>query len=439
MNRPRLASRCRVYSGTNVVKTFSSTNGLAGTNAGLNTVAWDGSMDATTSAPQGTYTVSVTAAAAGYDTWTNITDDSANFSVAVPRGIAVNQNSNSPYYGRVFVANAGPPFGIYKFNADGSPGDEGGFTPWVGGSAINYSPWKIANSRDDRVYVDDFSSDGEVYAFDQTVSTNCLQVAIDSDNYPLTDLNPQLSGLAVTGSGTNTQIWMTDESVSGSAGVILWAAATNGIAETNDTGTVVAPVETNCALSTLPYDLDVDTNGNLYVIQLLGTNNISQVPLIDFPPFQGVAETNTNWAVGSGDPTLVDAYGIAVDPTATLLAVAVRGPGDGETNETGFLNLYTATNGAFITNLDQTAGDAYYDAAWDNVGNLYVCDGTAQVWRAYSPPGTNQSTTYGVPFIQAYKSLLPPVLTTPSRNKITSISPCSAKATSPTSSSTPVT
>jgi hypothetical protein len=66
-----------------------------------------------------------------------------------------------------------------------------------------------------------------------------------------------------------------------------------------------------------------------------------------------------------------------------------------------------------MANVDQTGGDAYYDVVWDNVGNLYALDGTREVWRAYSPPGTNQATTVAVPVIQAYDALLPPSLVNP--------------------------
>jgi hypothetical protein len=38
-------------------------------------------------------------------TWTNITDDGTNFDVFYPTSIAVNKNTNSPYYGRVFIGN----------------------------------------------------------------------------------------------------------------------------------------------------------------------------------------------------------------------------------------------------------------------------------------------------------------------------------------------
>jgi hypothetical protein len=403
----------QILRGTNVIKTFASATSTAGTNAGLNTIVWDGSTDDESPLTNGLYTVSISAASTGYDDWTNITDDGTNFDVNSPRGVAVDQNTNSPYYGRVFVANANTPYGIYKYNADGSPGDESGFSPWIGGDFLHYSPWKVAISRDDRVYVDDFSSGGEVYAFDPMISTNHFWQAVRPDNYPAQDQAPQLSGLAVTGSGTNTQIWMAD-SCTNSAGIIVWAA-TNGMAAMNDQGTIVAPVDSTNSLSEGPYDLDLDTNGNIYTIQFITTTDNPADALMSFPPFEGIPETNTTWAVGYSDPSLLDAYGVAVDPTATYVAVAVVGPcPDTENSPCGGLNLYSATNGQFLMNLDQTGGDAYYDVAWDKVGNLYALDWTAGVWRAYSPPGTNQATTVAVPFIQAYTSLQPPLLHNPS-------------------------
>jgi hypothetical protein len=73
-------------------------------------------------------------------------------------------------------------------------------------------------------------------------------------------------------------------------------------------------------------------------------------------------------------------------------------------------NINTGPDGS--TNQQATA------VAWDNVGNLYaavniVNSAESSVWRAYSPPGSNQSTTVSVPFIQAFDALLPPTLTNP--------------------------
>jgi hypothetical protein len=406
----------RIFSGTNLVKSFSSDTATAGTNVGLNSIIWDGSTNGGTNfAASGAYTVQITAASAGYCTWTNITDDGTNFSVPVPRGIAVNQNTNSPYYGRIFVANTYTDYGIFKFNADGSPADEGGFStgglPW-GGPSDKYSPWKMAISADDKVYIDDYSGDGVVYKFDQIISSSHVETAIGPGNYPTNDPTPQLSGLAVTGRGANTQIWMADENPSVSSGIIVWDAATNGVAAMNDPGSVVAPVCTN-ALNEAPYDIALDTNGYIYTIQFIASVYDPSNPLMRFPPYTGEPETNADWAVGGGDTNLVEAYGVAVNPAANLVALAVVGGGDVETAPTGGLYLFCATNGNLMGNIDETGGDPYYDVAWDAVGNLYALDGYAQVWRAYSPPGTNQSTTFAVPFIQVYPALTPPLLENP--------------------------
>jgi hypothetical protein len=399
----------QIYSGTNVIQTLASTDGNAGTNAGLNSVIWNGP----TNLAEGAYTVSVTAASAGYDTWTNITDDGPNFYALMPGGVSVNQNTNSPFYGRVYVANSyGDNVGIIKCNADGSPADEGGFSTggydWAG---ILGSPWHMAIGADDRLYVDDFTGQGVVVSFDPTIQTNNWRVVVGLDNYPASDTNANLSGLSVIGSGANTQIWMTDANYhGGSAGIIGWQIGAEGVAATNDTGFQIVPVD-SYYLTQEPYDLALDTNGFIYTIQYLTPNEAPAYALLSFPPYDEEPETAADWEI-EWYPTLLEAYGVAVDPTATVVAVAVVGTNGVEYDATGGLYLYRATDGEFITEVD-TDGHGYYDAAWDNVGNLYASDGTTNVWRTYSPPGTNQATTVAVPVIQAYDALLPPYLSNP--------------------------
>jgi hypothetical protein len=283
--------------------------------------------------------------------------------------------------------------------------------PWGSDTDFpDYSPWKIAIAASDEVYVDDFSGFGMVYGFDETISARSIINAVTTNNYPYPE--PELSGLYVTGAGTNEEIWMGDFNPQGSAGVLRWQVTSNGTAATNDTGTVIAPVDTNGALSSGVWDLAIDAEGELYVIQLL-TNGAGST-MMSFPPYQGSPETNASWASVAGDPNLIDAYGIAVNPTATLVAVAVRGLGNEEDADTNAnLNLYNAATGQWVTNLDQTGGDRYTDVAWDNVGNLYALDTTSNVWRAYSPPGTNEATTVAAPFIQEYPALTPPTLSQP--------------------------
>jgi hypothetical protein len=328
----------RIYSGTNVVKTFTAEGGIPGTNAGLNSFLWDGTNDNGSNALPGIYTLSITAAADGYDTWTNITDDSTNFDVFLPSGITVNKNTNSPYYGRVFIGNTAGTAGILKCNADGSPADEGGFSTggysW-GGGYYNPSPWKMGVSADDRLYVEDWSGYGLLMSFDQVLSTNYLAV-LRPDNYP--DSGLYLSGPCVLGAGTNTQIWMAGiyQDPPG-LGILRWNVSPDGTLALNDTGAVVVSAGSGCALTYAPFDVAVDTNGGIYAIQRVNVygsplnqdTDPATMRVLCFPPYLNGSppETNAVWQVGSGDPTLENAYGVAVDPAATFVAVACRGRG----------------------------------------------------------------------------------------------------------------
>ncbi|HEV7926174.1 MAG TPA: FlgD immunoglobulin-like domain containing protein, partial [Verrucomicrobiae bacterium] len=414
----------QIYTGTNVLKTFSSDSGEVGTNAGRNTVVWDGTNDDSSAATVGAYNIRITAAAAGYQTWTNITDDGTNFDVFFPTSIAVNKNTNSPYYGRVFIGNGANGTldftngseeavtnGILKCNADGSPADEGGFSTggytWNGDLYQNPSPWKMDIGSDDRLYVDDWSGSGVVVSFDETLSTNYLAV-LRRDNYPYSGI--LLSGLCVIGDGTNMQIYMADVNQigAGGMGILSWMLNSNGVAATNDTGMVEVPLSTNASdLSLAPYAVSVDAYSNIYTIQrnwdftiMDATNDLNPKALC-FPPAPsgGPPDPSALWEIGQGDPTMVNNYGVAVDPTATFLGVTSRGYGtNGDSFQGGATSIFLATNGTLVASMTQDAegntNQEFFDVAWDNVGNLYALygeDGLSQSgWRVYSPPGSNQ-------------------------------------------------
>ena len=97
-----------ISSGGSVVRTISIPTG-AGTAKGLNTVNWDGKNGSGNNVPAGTYSVSITAAATGFTDWT-ITSDNTSPTTYVnrPYGIGVDKNTNSPYYGRIFIGNTQP-------------------------------------------------------------------------------------------------------------------------------------------------------------------------------------------------------------------------------------------------------------------------------------------------------------------------------------------
>ncbi|MDB6056400.1 MAG: hypothetical protein JWO95_244, partial [Verrucomicrobiales bacterium] len=331
----------QILSDTNVIQTFEFLAGTPGAVRGTNSVLWNGTDDDGDPVAEGLYSVSITARATGFQIWTQTTDDTnvGNF-VFEPRGIAVNQNTNSPFYGRVFVGNAhasgaasdkpGANVGILKLNADGSGADEGVFSTggysWAGDF---YSPWKIEVSADDKVYINDWNAltEGIIIAFDQEISPN-RQIILDDDNWPNGGF-ADLSGPYVTGSGTNTQLWTADVSTNfgGSVGIVGFNVDTNGAVADDDTG-FTAVAATNSDLDMAPYDVALDRSGNIYTIQRVTDLDNPQNRVLRFPAFDGTnILTNADWKVGTNDDTLINAYGIAVDPTGTYVAVAVRGYG----------------------------------------------------------------------------------------------------------------
>jgi hypothetical protein len=128
--------------------------------------------------------------------------------------------------------------------------------------------------------------------------------------------------------------------------------------------------------------------------------------LLRFPAYTGTVETLAEWKIGAANDNMSGAYGVAVDPSGSYVAVAFRG-------------VYSPANFAYINgsvsvfNTGTSNGEPvkiltpevspshdHWDAAWDNAGNLYAIDNYDGIWRVYSPPGSNQAVTVAVPLIQ---------------------------------------
>lgn len=410
-----------IYSGTNMIRAFTNAPGNPGALRGENSLIWDVRNELGEVVPFGFYNVQVTAAATGHSGWTRITEDTdAGSYVFQPRGIAVNRNPTSPYYGRVYLANGqtggnpdtqpGDRFGIQMLNADGSRPPEGGFS--AGGWFLNEStslPWKIEVADDDHVYVNDWFDHGLVLRFDQDLTAVSRRMVLRSDNRPG---SANLSGPFITVTGTNTQVWMADTNSAGSVGIRRWTVAPDGTLVTNDLGLTVVEASANSHLSVAPYDVAVDLSNRVYVIQFRNTNDDLAHRVLRFPAYDGSlgAMTNADWRVGGGGDNLAGACGVAVDPTGTYVAVAFTGIGDDFSRVGGAVRVFNAENGAEIQTLSPAPNHDHTDVAWDNVGNLYVCDNYASVWRAYSPPGANTNTTVAPQILEVSPPPLRPYL-----------------------------
>lgn len=414
LNEPAsLGATIEFLAGTNMVRSLSLPAGGSGTVRGFNVVSWD---TGASPIPNGTYTLAVIPRSAGYTNWTQITSDTGDVNTYVNdgRGIAVDRNPTSRYYGRVFVSNAtaGPNptlpndmLGILKFNADtGTP--DGGISSsgidgynWLDGGV---SPWKLQVSADDRVYVDDLAQGGQVFSWDPTLSSNSMVAVLRADNQ---SANQALSGPALVGSGTNSVLWMANTN---HPEILKWQLGANSSCVSNDPGALVV----SSSIATNFYDVALDPAGNIYTCSYVLTEKDPSPRVFRYhaPTVGGVVETSADWAVGGGNDTYAGASGIAVDPSGTYVAVSFEGTIDLGFGTNGNTKILWATNGALVTNLDlgvAMQNDLNHDdtaCAWDAVGNVYYIDNYFSAWRAVSPPGTNQATTIALPSIQVVNS-----------------------------------
>ena len=348
-----LGCTVNIWQGTNLVAAIAG-----GTNVGLNTVAWGGTNGFGSNVTSGTYSLSVTAAASGFTNWAQISDDANAGNYAFyPKGLAVNNNTNSPYYGRIVLGNAfangtatnpisGAVIldGIYKMNADGSFADEGGFgyggyteddagNVAVGEMPPNYAavPWRLRISDDDRIYMLDWADEGGIVSFDMLVTS--FKIVIDDGGYfggtlggPHTyENNPDIADIAygiinfdVTSAGTtNGAVWLCDSDYPNWG---IWEYhLINGQSDTNDTGTQA--VTTGGDLSLVSSGgCSVDTNLDIFCGQTRNGEN---------PVYDGMVFTNWNLGVfppiSSGfnftDGTVLGqvgwGYGCGVDSTCS--------------------------------------------------------------------------------------------------------------------------
>jgi hypothetical protein len=457
LNEPATAGvTINILSGNTVADTIQIASPNPGTALGLNTVPWGGTNSAGALASAGTYSVSITAASTGYAVWTQTSLDSTNNVAVDAEGIAVDNNTNSPYYGRIMLGSATPgtqngvtqQCGIYKMNADGSPADEGSFG--YGGYTNNdagvtatgqmpyydgYIPWRLRIGADDRLYMLDYTSLGAVIAFDIKVTTS--QIVIDDGNAgtlggPSTyTSNPDFDMLetginnfdVATTANAVTAVCLCDGD-SPNWGIWVYHLK-NGAADPADT------VGTQAVISSANSDLNygssggcmVDTNLDIFVSESLFATN-SDLSAMDYahwnngilPPEDGgstYADGKTTsqvlWGVGANDVTFESVQDTVINsrqhPTMVALPMEAGNddyPGIRVLNSANG-SVVTVTNSLGVTNQILTNLDypnQYTCAAWDNVGNLYGASSSIDLWRVWSPPGSNQATTLAVATMQ---------------------------------------
>jgi len=224
----------KVYraSGNLLVRTVN----LGAQTKGTQSWVWDGKNDGGSFVALGeAYYFTVTASDDGYSAWTKISVDADRCKFYSPRGLDVNKNPASKYYGRIYVAEntsgvavwTGSPKvttdGIYILNADCTDAVGQGDTARTAGttwsSTSTSSPWRCAVGEDDNVYLCDWTdSRPALYAGDPDFNTGAFLLdPAGAAASGLTTNHGSVEAVRVKGIGPTRVVYTCDEDYPGGA------------------------------------------------------------------------------------------------------------------------------------------------------------------------------------------------------------------------------
>lgn len=382
-------------SGVNVDILDSSSNVVRTINAGLQSkgpqsVVWDGKDNASLNLPNGNYSFRVNASGASRASWTLTSTDGTLNNFELPRGVAVNKNPASPYYGRVYVSNgqALPTAngrtmgdGVYMLNADfsatgisGGTGPHAGGVDWTPGGSV--SPFRLEVGPDDSVYITDWS-DGHSGLWQAGPNIGTATEVLDSTGRDADGANVthgSISDVIVSGLGASRTILTTEEDVApfnvlrydiGNAAT--FTGPPSGVLFDNAGGVIIN------SLNSIAQAKD-----GTYWMSQSRTAGTDQASLIQFDA-SGAILFNSLTSLGNPDP-LRNTQGIAYDSVNNLLALA--------TANAGGIHIFDPTTKTILTTIAFGGGNTNTDVAFDNVGNLYVTNRSAEFARVWSPPNT---------------------------------------------------
>ncbi|RKY61303.1 MAG: hypothetical protein DRP96_03595 [Candidatus Neomarinimicrobiota bacterium] len=382
-----------------LVRTISLSAGVKG----VNTVDWDGTDDAGIPVWEGDYSFEITASDDGYTDWTKISDDLKTVMYS-PKGIAINRDPNSPYFGRIYVANGYPGTsanagafynndGMYMFTPDQESyvfSDAG-----VDWSSSSNSPYKTTIGADGSIYVCDYGHDW-LWQFAPDLTPESAKLILDDDNRVE---NQWVAANWVHGTGADRQIYTADAHYLTGQGIKMYAIGENELLLDGDTGVVVIERPNNGFYQN---DVEVASDGSIFFSQKRSAKGEildkegkplpikaagEAYPLMKYPAYTGTTMTidDTLWTVPM---TYTGADGIALDEAHNRVAW-----GD---YYSGKVYVHDATTGELLWTVE-TGRNRTQDLAFDAAGNLYQADNSSEYWTILSPPdGANSYTTPGL-------------------------------------------
>jgi hypothetical protein len=346
--------------------------------------------------------------------WALISDDSNPLLLFnSPRGVAVNLNTNSPAFGRIYVANSavaatGRPTGdgLYLLNADQS--DALGRADAVSTAGIVFTsgaqqastPWHMEVGPDDFLYIADFSTNtGTIYRTDADVSAGS-GVNIFT-HYGITNQTVHTtigSSPIVRGSLANNDlmVWAIDGRFPGTGNnnrLFRWDINGGPLPHNTPPAPLANPLITTTPDITT--DLDRGPDGKFYLMQNRSVGNESGIVVTDTDGVTILWRSLTETRSISNNPSAVDilrlSRAVKISPDGSKMAI-IRD--DLQTWIVPLINgIPDLINRELVATYSGPATTLGRDVCWDAAGNLYALSSGNLLLRVFSPGGATTATT----------------------------------------------
>jgi hypothetical protein len=353
------------------------------------------------------WSMTVTAAANTGTEPVKFTGDQATLSFIYPRGLAIDNNTESPYFGRIYVADSDTTKkpnpeqkGLYVFNSDLSDAVGQGSTPlykdvWTMSPA---SPMRLTVAPDSKVYITDWSDNASsgVYIMDPANPSAAPVPVFGGEvgaggvaTYEGTTIHGSISHCWVEGTGDGTKLYTFDEDIQapGATGVMNiyrydignlttpWVTGPSAIAYDD-----VSNYQQNGCSMIIP-----DANGGWWISQDRATDNAT-IPALIHVNAAGTADYNS-----SGDLGGRTRGAIALNAEQSLL-ISVG---------TGYFRVWdiswdASTGAPSLTQKYQITSDLpdpCYNIVLDVAGNIYGTSNAKPLVGFALPKAENTFTT----------------------------------------------
>lgn len=359
-----------------------------------------------------TFKLKVVASSAGYGGWTKITTDSTLNNFYSSRGVDVNRDQGSKYFGRIYVgesaggttgAGRATQDGIYMLNADVTDADGQGNTARNGGIAFGTtnSPFRVVAGPENKVYVTDWSDTNSSLIVGDADFNSAAHLLDNTGRTPLGKCanHGSIPTVYVEGTGANRVVYTMDEdfdagadTTKGGIGSILKydvGTTASGYAgqpsiqyDDGGWGTFKGNIQNYyndmVRASDGTWWVSEDRSGSTTdtLTSLMQISADGSTVLWKSVPGLG--------ATSSADP-LRRTRGLAWDPVNDVLALG--------TYNAGKILIFDDDTKTILATITVASNATVRDVAFDAAGNLYMVDNITERMQIYSPGGANGFTT----------------------------------------------